>query len=123
MTDTINGRTPEEIKKGLAHCATEGSSCKGCAFCADCDVDIYAIERYAIAYIQQLEDGIKLLRAYNKGTLQKIVQLERERNAAVKAVGKLADNCDRSIACEYCEFRDYQCITCEFKWRGVQEVE
>jgi hypothetical protein len=109
MANTINGRTPEEIKKKLEPC--KNANCSACYNEYSCK-----IEADALAYIQQLERERDEL-------LQKNQQLERERDAAVEAVGKLADNCDRSIACEYCEFRDYQCIVCEFKWRGVQEVE
>jgi hypothetical protein len=106
MTTTINGRTPEEIKRSLKCRAMWGTpDCK--MKCDECGT-----------YVPGLNGSIMAAAA-----IALIQQLERERDAAVEAVGKLADNCDRSIACEYCEFRDYQCITCEFKWCGVQEVE
>ena len=144
----INGRTPEEIKWGL-ECCNAFNACPSCPYEHIVDTEhgwgcVVIRNADALAYIQQLED---LFRDLTK----KVEQLERERDearndldtisyantelhgayeamkrerdAAVEAVGKLADNCDRSIACEYCEFRDYQCIDCEFKWRGVQEVE
>lgn len=99
MTTTINGRTPKEIKMGLEHCSKTGlATCEGCPYNnAGCYEEQHHID--ALAYIQQLE---------------------RERDAAVEAVEKLAYNADRSIACEFCEFRDYQCVVCEFKWRGVE---
>ena len=55
MTDTINGRTPEEIKKGLESCSVDGLSCSNCSYCVSCDADIHALERDALAYIQRLE--------------------------------------------------------------------
>ena len=55
MTTTINGRTPEEIKKGLECCSVDGLSCSNCSYCVSCDADIHALERDALAYIQQLE--------------------------------------------------------------------
>ena len=100
MTDTINGRTPEEIKQGM-ECCSVLDKCDKCPYCGMPCNDL-ELNRDALALVQYLE---------------------RERDAAVEAVGKLADNCDRSIACEYCEFRDYQCIVCEFKWRGVPTKE
>lgn len=35
MTTTINGRTPEEIKKGLECCAYVNAPCEGCPFITD----------------------------------------------------------------------------------------
>ena len=119
MTDKINGRTPEEIKWGLEHCAAEGSSCKDCVFCADCDMDIYAIERYALAYIQQLE---------------------RERDAAVEQLKEVDKEdlfrCSHCIHDELCNDGLTPCVDCDkecpchtcrnssnWEWRGVQEVE
>ena len=57
MPDTINGRTPEEIKKGLECCSVDGLSCSNCSYCVSCDADIHALERDALAYIQQLESA------------------------------------------------------------------
>lgn len=55
MTTTINGRTPEEIKRGLECCSVDGLSCSNCSYCVSCDADIHALERDALALIQQLE--------------------------------------------------------------------
>lgn len=55
MSDKINGRTPEEIKRGLECCSVDGLSCSNCSYCVSCDADIHALERDALAYIQQLE--------------------------------------------------------------------
>lgn len=111
MTDKINGRTPEEIYKALRCVITQiNDDCEDtCDSCKNCP--------------NNFDGGRRELAVHLADAIVRIQQLERERDAAVDAVGKLADNCDRSIACEYCEFRDYQCIICEFKWGGVQEVE
>jgi hypothetical protein len=81
--DKINGRTPEEIKRGLECCNTI-YGCKQCPYDVGDEDLSCCVKRNAdiLAYIQQLEDRIRLLRAYNEGTLQKIVQLERERDEA-----------------------------------------
>ena len=55
--NTINGRTPEEIKRGLECCSVDGLSCSNCSYCVSCDADIHALERDALAYIQQLESA------------------------------------------------------------------
>ena len=55
MPDTINGRTPEEIKRGLECCSVDDLSCSNCSYCVSCGADIHALERDALAYIQQLE--------------------------------------------------------------------
>lgn len=58
MNNTINGRTPDEIKRGLIHCERE--KCKGCPYyeacmLADAHTDLHAD---ALEYIQQLESKI-----------------------------------------------------------------
>jgi hypothetical protein len=127
MTTTINGRTPEEIKKGL-ECCTGSPVCSECPYFHD--VDCNSVERDAFAYIQQLErerdearNDLDTINYANTELHSAYEAMKRERDAAVEAVGKLAYNADRSIACEFCEFRDYQCFVCEFKWRGVEEKE
>ena len=54
MSIKINGRTPEEIKKGLECCAEYGNCSEGCPYnpIKDCGHDLYSD---ALAYIQQLE--------------------------------------------------------------------
>lgn len=51
-------KSPEEIKKGLEHCADE--SCKGCSYEADCMLTDGKTECAldALGYIQQLEERI-----------------------------------------------------------------
>ena len=108
MPDTINGRTPEEIKKGLECCSVDGLSCSNCSYCVSCDADIHALERDALAYIQQLE---------------------RERDAAVDEIFKTCSNCKHEKLgygvgpCPPIE--EYvKMIDCSnWQWRGVQEVE
>jgi hypothetical protein len=69
MTETINGRTPEEIKKGLECC--QGMPCK----CWECPYD--------------LNDGADCSGTPNEDALAYIQQLERERDEAWKIVDGL----------------------------------
>ena len=76
MTDTINGRTLDEIKKAL-QCRVKGCSEKCDHRCDMCELYVpnYRLEdRYADAhaYIQQLES--------------RLAQVERERDAATKCI-------------------------------------
>lgn len=52
MPDTINGKTPEEIKKGLECCTIP--DCEGCPY--DDDPSCVVKNADALAYIQQLEE-------------------------------------------------------------------
>ena len=107
MKDKINGRTPEEIKKGLECCSSNG-------FCHKCPYDgmpcnNLELEADALAYIQQLE---------------------RERDAAVEDMTELMQ---LAQFCRHCKHitEDGVC-TFDFaankdapwcwEWRGV-EVE
>lgn len=67
MIDKINGRTPEEIKRGLECCVVEYKICDECPF-----ADVYLCEEKlrdcAIILIKQLQENNK--------------QLERERDEA-----------------------------------------
>ena len=59
MTTTINGRTPEEIKKGLEYCASAVAPCESCPFVTGTDAEcIQHMSECALAYIQQLENQI-----------------------------------------------------------------
>ena len=78
MTDTINGRTPEEIKKGLECCGTSAARCDACPYDGECHLPFGSDpESDALAYIQQLE---------------------RERDAAVEQLRK------GGRACSTCKF-------------------
>ena len=120
MTTTINGRTPEEIKKGLECCAYVNAPCEGCPFRTDiiCEC-IQHMSKCALTYIQQLE---------------------RERDAAVKQLKdvdtvdlfccshcKHEELCDYNLnSCDDCE-KDCPCHTCvdmcNWQWRGVEGGE
>ena len=75
---TINGRTPEEIKKGLEYYA-ETDFAKKLNACKQGLKYWYAedVAADALAYIQQLEERVVDLNKTSK-------QLERERDAAVR---------------------------------------
>lgn len=74
MTDKINGRTPEEIKKGLEYCSGmhDHSYCRECPYSED---DCDEMTRDALAYIQQLEAERD--------------QYKRERDAAVEDIKQI----------------------------------
>ena len=99
--NTINGRTPEEIKEGLEYCVSESVlSCDECPY-AGKPCDSMQMLKDALAYIQQLE---------------------RERDAAVSDL-------ENNKRCETCinYTPGYFCLGCKqgsnWQWRGVQEVE
>ena len=106
MNNTINGRTPDEIKKGLNHCFEDG--CKQCPYKYDCD----------------MADGFSVLAG---DAFAYIHQLERERDAAVELLhgfcgacaneGKheICVECSRRLPFEPDDKDDY------WQWRGVQE--
>lgn len=111
MNNTINGRTPDEIKNGLNHCSEDG--CKQCPYKYDCD----------------MTDGFSVLAG---DAIAYIHQLERERDAAIndlETMGKAMANCD---TCLYnnTNCNEEPCIRCmsgylinKWQWRGVQESE
>lgn len=82
---TINGRMPEEIKRGLECCSVDGLSCSNCSYCVSCDADIHALERDALALIQQLEHNWDEL-------FETAKQLERERDAAMELLKQFECN-------------------------------
>lgn len=136
MVDMINGKTPDEIKKGL-ECRIRGVNEKCDYRCDKCDVYIpgYNLEnRYsdAFAYIQHLES--------------RLAQAERERDAAVTDIRNAKwmlchvcknyyrpDPAIRHYACkafgEFSKFLnpsdfsedgyDFPSLCGKFKWRGV----
>lgn len=103
METKINGRTPDEIKKGLECCPV---CSKSCAYYSG--VDCYADLHYdALDYIQQLE---------------------RERDAAVDGIFQTCTNCKHEKLrygvgpCPPIE--EYLMNDCSnWQWCGVQEVE
>ena len=111
-------KTPEEIKKGLECCAAEWAECEECTYCDGCVMrgGNENLDADALAYIKELE--------------QRLAQVERERDAAVRDVRSLcATNYFSGDYCEYCKYRepDGQCFhDCTpyssewgWEWRGV----
>lgn len=113
MNDTINSRTPDEIKKGLECAEKKMCYMKGCPYYKTDNGDGSCIEENridALAYIQRLENHI--------GELTEMVRrLERERDAAVEDL--------KLTKCETCKYYTpgYFCIGCrrgdQWEWRGV----
>ena len=105
MNNTINGRTPDEIKKGLNHCSEDG--CKQCPYKYDCD----------------MADGFSVLAG---DALAYIHQLERERDAAVKDLKMMCVNgntcafCKNNRGCAEIQKHLDSVASC-WQWRGVQE--
>ena len=109
--NNVGRKTPEEIKKGLAICIyEEAAGCNECAFfnmphCYE------KLGRTAILLIQQLES--------------RLVQAERERDAAVNALREAGFCCDckyidvpaEKEPCFSCRKRMY--ATPNWEWRGV----
>ena len=112
MNNTINGRTPDEIKKGLNHCSEDG--CKQCPYKYDCD----------------MADGFSVLAG---DALAYIRQLERERDAAVKQLrkgGRACSTCkfsedipENDKICEECRLTGTKLLYSNWEWVGPQEVE
>lgn len=119
-------KTPEEIKKGLAHCYDNKiKTCKGCVYYegmnTTCSTDMLSD---ALTYIQQLEishevdeDTINVLATKVQNLESKLAQAERERDAAVADLDKLG------AGCEYCAHFKEPCMSCccgdNWQWRGV----
>ena len=108
MSNKINGRTPEEIKKGL-ECCSDGFTCpKNCPYGSVCGGARMQLNADALDYIQQLE---------------------RERDAAAADMTELMQ---LAQFCRHCKHltTDGEC-TFDFaankgqpwcwQWRGVQE--
>lgn len=105
-SDTINGKTPEEIKKGLEyHYVTR--RCAECPYTADTEFKktcFQLLSADALAYIQQLES--------------RLVQAECERDAAVADFTRYVNFGGRE--CDLCRDIDTVCTDCEWVWRGVK---
>ena len=57
-------KTPEEIKKGLRYCTANEGGCDGCPYD---DTNCIEIELDSLAYIEQLEETIMLMRVQMSG--------------------------------------------------------
>ena len=125
-------KTPEEIKKGM-ECCMGVAGCCACPYKKESsDVGKSCVEtstKDALAYIQQLEVGNRLLQAYNKGLLEKIGRLERELDEARQERDAAASDLEVNKRCETCKHYSpgYFCPGCrrgdKWQWRGVQGVE
>ena len=111
MNNTINGRTPDEIKNGLNHCSEDG--CKQCPYKYDCD----------------MADGFSVLAG---DAIAYIHQLERERDAAVEDLEAMGESMAYCDTCLYnnTNYKEEPCSSCmsgyfinNWQWRGVQEDE
>ena len=107
MSATINGKTPEEIKKGLECCINWETGCIECPYDnLPHDECVAVMKSDNIAYIQQLE---------------------RERDAAVRDMYHAAS--DGGSFCDICKYKGEPCDKRKFEemecwqWRGAQEVE
>ena len=130
MDNTINGRTPDEIKKGLECCIV--GECSKCPYMHECD-DHLAKGGDMLPADVVLADMHSLIQ-----------QLERERDAAVEQLKEMSgtpcENCERCRYCIHfgkCDYHfgrcndcismDCPCIGCvngsNWQWLGVQEVE
>lgn len=56
-------KTPEEIKRGLAHCAND--NCDGCPYVGDCMTGTETLEVDALEYICNLEIRLEKLKSLN----------------------------------------------------------
>ena len=105
--DTINGRTPEEIKEWLECCQYDSEKNRDCDACpyhpAD---DCYCYENEALI-----------------DTLAYIQQLERERDAAVEDIPRVCFLCKHVFDAINGEGNG-ECMTCaqrnKWQWRGVE---
>lgn len=115
LMNTINGRTPEEIRNGLRQCG-KNTWCDG----PDCPYyEIYECHTYiakdALALINQLLEDKK--------------QLERERDAAVEQLRGQCEYCANVRDCGRCEedCDECPCDMCyrgdNWQWCGVPEAE
>lgn len=105
--NTINGRTPEEIKKWLECCQYSSKKPRDCDACPyRPEDDCYCFETVA------MQDTLALIR-----------QLERERDAAVEML--------RGVGCNTCAFAELDagedpCVNCfcgaHWQMPGVQDV-
>lgn len=118
MDNTINGRTPEEIKKGLEVCGKQ-AECNLCGYYHSHPVD---------------ENCVELLLADNLALIQQLEaerdQYKRERDAAVKGLRGICSECAHKGNVEFCLDCIYFYDMMEgygkkynWQWHGIQEVK
>ena len=153
MNNTINGRTPEEIKRGLEcqdcrNCTYDGHNFKdGESRCHEAADDAVALIDKLLESKKQLErerdEARNDLDTLNYATTElhsAYDAMERERDAAVEQLKEVdrgdlfrCSHCihdelcnDGLTSCIDCD-KDCSCHTCKngsnWQWRGVQEVE
>lgn len=135
MNDKINGRTPEEIKKGLELCAKCSTFCSHvCPYyeLVECGA---AVKIDTLALIQQLErerdearNDLDTINYANIELHSAYEAMKRERDAAVNDMRELISRMNAGedvMACEYCAKRfgvcNCNCLN-EFELRGVEVV-
>jgi hypothetical protein len=139
MTDTINGRTPEEIKQA-AHCvAWDESHCDDCAYRTYEDCSASAVADL-LMYVQQLErerdearNDLDTLNYANTELHSAYEAMKRERDAAVKQLrkgGRACNTCkfsedipENDKICEECRLTGTKLLYSNWEWAGPQEVE
>lgn len=114
-------KTPEETKKGLEcanNCSENGMTCRGCPYLGE---NCSALHPDALAYIQQLEATVSEKEKVIAELLEKIEQLQRERDAAVNDIKCVISAPEAFLNdCVVCKYK-YRpiCESCEWEWRGV----
>lgn len=111
-------KTPDEIKKGLETCIGECTGNKPhCPYheCGNGCMD--TMNKNSLAYIRQLE-------AEKAELLQKIEQLEKERDAAIKDIPRACGYCKHYVHSEMLCRSKYPCahvsgVNTRWEWRGV----
>lgn len=141
-------KTPDEIKKALA-CDCDGPDCEGCGYAEKVideefgELTLYhcsQIYKDALEYIQQLEAGIdhaeKVTRECAKSITEnmdklqsRLIQVERERDAALKDIANTCWSCANAkphqiskflYSCPYLKGKAGVRTQCEhWQWRGV----
>lgn len=134
MTTKINGRTPEEIKRGL-----ECYNCKTCPYekdnCGNVDRDALALIQQLIRERDEARNDLDTLNYANTELHNVYEAMKRERDAAVEDIKKYSGcSCcansrfctDPHPDCIGCTLEHCPCYSCSngsnWQWRGVQEV-
>jgi len=111
--NTINGRTPEEIKRGLECCINWGTGC------IECPYDNLLPDECVVAMKSDNLDLIQQLEAERD-------QYKRERDAAVEQLTETSNEIGSCKGCVHYTNPGYKCYLWEanencYEWRGVQE--
>lgn len=141
-------KTPDNIKKGLEHCAEDG--CKKCPYEDDCNMadGFSALADDALTLIRRQEADLDTLRQFTtelsarneelrnaKTTLAlRVAQLEAERDALIDAVKDWGGSCavckhyakpEDGFPCRFCaeRFPEDEDKISHWEWRGVQKED